>query len=124
MYVCMYMYILCNDFEHFKKSLLQRNPIKIQEYKCLYFVTKMLFFDFYCSSVFFKIIICEIKIVLKKLENIELIVLDTLRLLNNIIGVLTKISNNDRLNYMNNHVESSIQFACKLVIDPNYNFNL
>jgi hypothetical protein len=42
-------------------------------------------------------------------------------LLNNTIEILKDINNEDV--GMNNLVESSIQFTCKLGIDPNYDFN-
>ncbi|XP_065642141.1 uncharacterized protein LOC136071684 [Hydra vulgaris] len=61
------------------------------------------------------------KILTQKLESIELNVIDALLLLNSTISILKETSSDDTS--MNNLVESSIQFACKLGIDPTYEFN-
>jgi hypothetical protein len=81
----------------------------------------MLSFDFIVAMYFMKNIMYKMKILTEKLEAIELNVIDALMLLNNAIEILKDINNDDI--GMNNLVESSIQFACKLGIDPNYDFN-
>uniref|UniRef100_A0A2S2PY56 Uncharacterized protein n=1 Tax=Sipha flava TaxID=143950 RepID=A0A2S2PY56_9HEMI len=81
----------------------------------------MLSFYFIIALYFMKNIMYKMKVLTEKLEAIELNVIDALMLLNNINDILKEINNDDV--GMDNLVENSIQFAYKLGIDPNYDFN-